>query len=75
MVAKRYEQAAMVLTCNLPFAQWASAFANDPTLTAAMLGRLLHRAHIVQISGDSYRMKDKRKAGQIKRRTETAATV
>jgi DNA replication protein DnaC len=72
VVAKRYERASMVLTSNLPFAQWASTFADDQTLTAAMLDRLLHHAHIVQISGDSYRMKDKRKAGTIKGKGETA---
>ncbi len=51
----------------MPFAQWASAFADDQTLTAALVDRLLHHAHIVQISGESYRLKDKRKAGQVKR--------
>jgi DNA replication protein DnaC len=70
VVAKRYERASMVLTSNLPFAQWASTFADDQTLTAAMLDRLLHHAHIVQIAGDSYRMKDKRKAGQVKTKGE-----
>ena len=69
VVAKRYEHASMVLTSNLPFTQWAGAFADDQTMTAAMLDRLLHHAHIVQISGDSYRLKDKRKAGQPARRT------
>ncbi|MFO3707494.1 IS21-like element helper ATPase IstB [Xanthomonas codiaei] len=64
VVAKRYERGSMVLTSNLPFTQWHSAFADDQTLTAAMLDRLLHHAHIVQISGESYRLKDKRKAGQ-----------
>jgi len=34
-----------------------------------MLDRLLHHAHIVQIAGESYRLKDKRKAGQVKTRT------
>jgi DNA replication protein DnaC len=63
VVAKRYERGSMVLTSNLPFAQWAGAFADDTTLTAAMLDRLLHHAHIVQISGQSYRLKDKRRAG------------
>ena len=67
VVAKRYERGSMILTSNLPFAQWASAFADDQTLTAALLDRLLHHAHIVQISGESYRLKDKRKAGQLKR--------
>ena len=69
VVAKRYERGSMVLTSNLPFTQWAGAFADDQTLTAAMLDRLLHHAHIVQISGESYRLKDKRKAGQAARRT------
>lgn len=68
VVAKRYERGSIVLTSNLPFSQWASAFADDQTLTAALLDRLLHHAHIVQISGESYRLKDKRKAGQIKTR-------
>jgi len=69
VVAKRYERGSMILTSNLSFAQWASAFADDQTLTAAMLDRLLHHAHIVQIAGESYRLKDKRKAGQVKART------
>jgi DNA replication protein DnaC len=66
VVAKRYERGSMILTSNLPFTQWAGALADDQTLTAALLDRLLHHAHIVQISGDSYRLKDKRKAGTIK---------
>ena len=72
VVAKRYERGSMVLTSNLPFSQWAGAFADDQTLTAAMLDRLLHHAHIVQITGESYRLKDKRKAGQAARRTTPA---
>lgn len=72
VVAKRYERGSMMLTSNLPFTQWAAAFADDQTLTAALLDRLLHHAHIVQISGESYRLKDKRKAGQAVRRTTPA---
>ncbi|MGF6304837.1 DNA replication protein DnaC [Paraburkholderia sp. WC7.3d] len=71
VVAKRYERGSIVLTSNLPFTQWATAFADDQTLTAAMLDRLLHHAHIVQISGESYRLKDKRKAGQTGTRAST----
>lgn len=71
VVAKRYERGSMVLTSNLPFTQWATTFADDQTLTAAMLDRLLHHAHIVQISGDSYRLKDKRKAGATPRKPVT----
>ena len=66
VVAKRYERASMILTSNLPFTQWATTLADDQTLTAALLDRLLHHAHIVQIAGESDRLKDKRKAGSIK---------
>lgn len=57
VVAKRYECGSMILTSNLPFTQWATALADDQTLTAALLDRLLHHAHIVQIVGESYRLK------------------
>ena len=67
VVAKRYERASVILTSNLAFSQWSSAFADDQTLTAALLDRLLHHAHIVQIAGESYRLKDKRKAGQARK--------
>lgn len=50
MIAKRYERASTVITSNLIFAQWATTLADDATLTAALLDRLLHHAHIVQIS-------------------------
>ena len=63
VVAKRYERGSTLLTSNLPFSQWAGAFANDTTLTAAMLDRLLHHCHVIQISGESYRLKDKKKIG------------
>src|SRR6478672_6658074 len=70
VVAKRYERGSIILTSNLAFAQWSSAFADDKTLTAALLDRLLHHAHIVQIGGESYRLKDKRKAGQAHKRAQ-----
>lgn len=56
---------SLILTSNLPFGQWDQTFADDATLTAALLDRLLHHAHVVPISGDSYRLKDKRRAGVI----------
>jgi len=63
VIAKRYEHGSVIVTSNLPFSQWSTAFADDQTLTAALLDRLLHHAHIVQISGNSYRLKGKRAAG------------
>jgi len=66
VIAKRYERSSTIVTSNLPFTQWATALADDATLTAALLDRLLHHAHIVQISGESYRLKDRKKAGHLK---------
>lgn len=64
IVAKRYEKGgSMVLTSNLPFTQWDQTFGGNTTLTAAMLDRILHHSHIVQIKGDSYRLKQQRRAG------------
>lgn len=65
IVAKRYERGSMILTSNLPFAQWDETFGGNATLTAAMLDRILHHAHIMQIKGDSYRLKQQRKAGYM----------
>jgi DNA replication protein DnaC len=65
VIAKRYEYGSVIVTSNLPFSQWSTAFADDQTLTAALLDRLLHHAHIVQISGNSYRLKGKKTAGII----------
>ena len=59
----RYEKGSTILTSNLPFSQWSKSFADDVTLTAAMLDRLLHHCHVVQISGESYRLKDKKRIG------------
>lgn len=63
VIANRYERGSVIITSNLPFTQWDSAFAGDATLTAAMLDRLLHHAHVAMVSGDSYRLKERRKAG------------
>ena len=52
---------------NLAFGSWDEAFAGDAVLTAAMLDRILHHATVVQISGESYRLKDKRRAGIMAR--------
>ena len=66
VVALRYDTGILILTSNLPFTQWSGMFYDDETLTAAMLDRLLHKAHIVQIRGQSYRLKEKLKSGQLK---------
>ena len=67
VVARRYEKGSMILTSNLAFGSWDEAFAGDAVLTAAMLDRILHHAAVVQIAGESYRLKDKRRAGIMAR--------
>ena len=67
VIARRYEKGSLILTSNLPFGQWDQTFASDATLTAAMLDRLLHHAHVASIQGESYRLRDKRRAGLLAR--------
>ena len=56
-----HDRVAIVLTTNLKFADWTQILGN-PTLTAALLDRLTHRAHILEFSGtDSYRFKQRSK--------------
>ena len=65
IIAQRYEKGSLILTSNLSFGQWDETFAGNTALTSAMLDRILHHAHVIQIKGDSYRLKEKRKAGLI----------
>ena len=65
VIANRYELGSVIVTSNLSFGQWDTTFAHDKVLTAAMLDRLLHHSHVLSCRGESYRLKDKRKAGLI----------
>jgi hypothetical protein len=53
----------VVITSNLPLAQWDTTFASDATMTAAMLDRLLHHAHVAMITGESFRLRERKRAG------------
>ena len=68
VIALAYERSSLVVTSNLAFGQWDTTFANDATLTAALLDRLLHHAHIVPIAGQSYRLQHQRSAGMVQAR-------
>jgi DNA replication protein DnaC len=62
-ICERYEkQQAIILTSNKAFADWGQVFAGDPIMASAALDRLLHRSTVVNIRGDSYRLKEKRQA-------------
>ena len=52
-----YEQTSLIVTTNLPFAEWPQIFAGDERLAGALLDRLTHHVHILDITGDSYRLK------------------
>ena len=62
VISQRYERGSIILTSNKPFKDWSSIFANDSTITSAVLDRLLHHAEVVLIQGRSYRMKDQAEA-------------
>lgn len=62
LVARRYERGSLLITTNQLVTQWGSVF-GDEVLAAAILDRLLHHSHTLMIQGDSYRLKQKRKAG------------
>lgn len=75
VIAARYEKGSLIVTSNLPFGQWDATFAQDATLTAALLDRLLHHARIVPIAGESYRLKHQRQAGMVHVRKASATEV
>jgi DNA replication protein DnaC len=63
VINERYEHGAILLTSNRAPAEWATWFA-DPLLASAGLDRLSHRAHVVIITGASYRAKDRPNLGE-----------
>jgi DNA replication protein DnaC len=65
LVCRRYEKGAMIWTSNKGFSEWASVFAGDEVLTAAILDRLLHHGTVINIRGKSYRLRDKIQAGTV----------
>lgn len=66
VISRRYDRnLATVFTSNKSFADWGQVFGGDPILASAALDRLLHRCTVVNIRGDSYRLKERRKAGKV----------
>ena len=58
LIARRYTTKSTIVTTNMPFSRWGEVF-SDNTLASAVLDRLLHYSHIIRITGNSYRIKDK----------------
>jgi len=64
LITDRYERRSVVVTTNLPFAEWVTVFAGDEKLTTALLDRLAHHATVITTKGKSYRMRQREKPGQ-----------
>ena len=58
--SQRYERGSTIVTSNLPFDEWTSVFASE-RLTGALLDRLTHHVHILEMNGDSYRLKQSKR--------------
>lgn len=64
VICRRYQKnQPVILTSNKPFSDWGSVFGDDPVMASAALDRLLHRSTILNIRGESYRLREKRQAG------------
>jgi DNA replication protein DnaC len=66
LVSARYERGSVILTSNKSYGDWGSIF-GDPIIATAILDRLLHHSTTVNIRGESYRLKDRRRAGLLTR--------
>ena len=58
--SQRYERGSTLVTSNLPFAAWTEVLGSE-RLTGALLDRLTHHVHILEMNGESYRLKSSKK--------------
>lgn len=63
VVCRRYERGSIALTSNKSYGEWGEVFSGDTVIATAILDRLLHHSTTISIKGESYRLKDKKKAG------------
>src|SRR5499433_2994463 len=66
LVSARYERGSIILSSNKSYGDWGSIF-GDPIIATAILDRLLHHSTTINIRGESYRLKDRRRAGLLPR--------
>ncbi len=71
--ADRYERRSLLITSNLPFGEWGTIFQGE-RMTAALLDRLTHQCHILELTGESYRFRESMQAkqGSSNKTTQTA---
>ncbi len=63
--SQRYERGSILVTTNLPFDEWTEVFGSE-RLTGALLDRLTHRVHILEMNGENYRLKQSRTAATLR---------
>ena len=63
LINRRYEKNSIIITTNKAFSKWGELF-GDATIANAILDRLLHHSHIINITGNSYRLKDRIKLSE-----------
>lgn len=73
LISRRYEKGPLILTSNQSFGAWGEVF-GDRVIATAILDRVLHHAITINIRGNSYRLKDKLKAGLIRTDEPAAAS-
>jgi DNA replication protein DnaC len=61
IISQRYERGSIVITSNLPCDEWTEVFGSE-RLTGAILDRLIHHVHILEMNGESFRLRQSRKA-------------
>ena len=71
LVSARYERGCIILSSNKSYGDWGSIF-GDPIIATAILDRLLHHSTTINIRGESYRLKDRRRAGLLPRPEEAS---
>jgi DNA replication protein DnaC len=71
LVNRRYEKGSLLVTTNQRVSDWGTVF-GDEVLATAILDRLLHHSHTLLITGESYRLREKRKSGLIRSRLTSA---
>jgi DNA replication protein DnaC len=67
LVNRRYEKGSLLVTTNQRVSEWGDVF-GDEVLATAILDRLLHHSHVLMITGESYRLREKRRSGLIRSR-------
>ena len=65
LFSQRYERGSVLVTTNLPFDEWPEVFGSE-RLTGALLDRLTYRVHILEMNGESYRLRQSRQATALR---------